>query len=350
MSLSVDIVKRYRDFTLEVKFEAGSESMGLLGASGCGKSVTLKCIAGIEKPDAGFISINGRTVFDSKRGIHLPPQKRAAGYLFQHYALFPTLTVGENLNIVLRARGVKRQARAARIEAMLTRLRMEAFSERMPGQLSGGQQQRAAMARMLIAEPDILMLDEPLSALDSYLRHEIEEELMEMLDGFPGTVLLVSHSRDEIYRICDSVAVLDRGSVSKIGETQEVFRNPETVAAARLTGCKNIVEAYRESDDLLYVPSWGTRLRTARPVPYGTTHVGIRAHHVVPVDSPDAANSFAGHVERWIHDPFGETVRIGIDSGPGTGHILAKAGFGGSFNANAKYFAISPEYVEALRD
>ena len=350
MSLSVDIVKRYRDFTLEVKFEAGGERMGLLGASGCGKSLTLKCIAGIEKPDEGFILIDGKTVFNSKCGVNLPPQRRGAGYLFQHYALFPTLTVGGNLDIVLRARGVGRRARADRIEAMLTRLRMESFTDRMPWQLSGGQQQRAAMARMLITEPSVLMLDEPFSALDSFLRHEIEEELMEILDGFPGTVLLVSHSRDEIYRICGSMAVLDRGRVSKIGETQEVFRNPETVAAARLTGCKNIVEAYRESNDSLCVPSWGMRLRTARAVPYGTTHVGIRAHHVVPVDSTEAINSFAGHVEKVIREPFGETVRIRIDSGLGTGHVIAKTGSGNSFNAAAKHFAVAPENIEALRD
>jgi len=348
MSLVVDIVKKFHEFTLEVAFQAENGRLGLLGASGCGKSVTLKCIAGIEEPDEGFISINGRTVFDSKRGINLPPQRRAAGYLFQHYALFPTLSVRENLNIVLRAHRVERKIRAARIADMLTRLRMEAFSDRLPSQLSGGQQQRAAMARMLIAEPDILMLDEPLSALDSYLRHEIEDELMEMLDGFLGTVLLVSHSRDEIYRICNNMAVLDQGRVSKIGETKDVFRNPGTVAAARLTGCKNIVEACREGEALLDVPAWGVKLRTAQSVPFGTTHVGIRAHHVEAVDSLDAVNAFAGHVERWIHDPFGETVRIGIDSGPGTGHVLAKTGSGNTFNGNAKYFAVAPENIEAL--
>lgn len=350
MSLTVDIVKKYREFTLAVQFQAENERLGLLGASGCGKSVTLKCIAGIENPDEGFIAIDGRTVFDSKRGINLPPQQRGTGYLFQHYALFPTMTVGRNLDIVLRAHGVDRRTRGVRIDEILTKLRMESFLNRMPSQLSGGQQQRAAMARMLITDPDILMLDEPLSALDSFLRHEIEDQLMEMLEEFAGTVLFVSHSRDEIFRICSRLAVLDKGHVSTIGETQQVFRNPETVSAARLTGCKNIEKACSEGVDSLYVPAWNIRLKTLGPVPPGTTHVGVRAHHVLPVESLDTVNAFAGHVDKVIREPFGETARIRMGTGTSGGTLVAKTVAGLSFNAEAKFFTIAPEDVETLRD
>ena len=170
MSLEVNITKKLDGFTLHVNFAARSTATAILGASGCGKSMTLRCIAGIVKPDAGRIVLDGRVLFDSAQHIDLPPQQRGVGLLFQNYALFPNMTVEQNVLCGLKAE--KTSARKARCAEMLQAMRLESLAKRYPAQLSGGQQQRTALARILVGRPKILMLDEPFSALDSYLREE----------------------------------------------------------------------------------------------------------------------------------------------------------------------------------
>ena len=171
MSLEVNITKKLDGFTLRAEFTAGSTATALLGASGCGKSMTLRCIAGIVKPDAGRIVLDGRVLFDSEQHIDLPPQQRGVGLLFQNYALFPNMTVEQNILCGLKAEKDK-AVRRERCAEMLRAMRLEALAKRYPAQLSGGQQQRTALARILVGRPRILMLDEPFSALDSYLREE----------------------------------------------------------------------------------------------------------------------------------------------------------------------------------
>lgn len=170
MSLYVDITLHYDNFHLDIQFEtAEQEILGLLGASGSGKSLTLQCIAGVIKPDAGRIVYKDRVLFDSKKRIHLPPQQRRIGYLFQNYALFPHMTVKQNIATGLSA--IKNQKRKQiLLEDMIRRLRLQGLEKHKPHQLSGGQQQRTAIARMLVSDPAILLLDEPFSALDSFLR------------------------------------------------------------------------------------------------------------------------------------------------------------------------------------
>lgn len=303
MSLSVDIRKKLKGFTLDVTFDAGDERMGILGASGCGKSMTLKCVAGIETPDSGRIVIDGVTVFDSSRKINLPPQNRHTGYLFQNYALFPTMTVSDNIGITLAAFSAKR--RRATVGETLSRMRLEGLVGRYPAQLSGGQQQRVALARMLVSNPRILMLDEPFSALDSFLRAQMETGLLDSLAGFTGTVLYVSHNRDEVWRLCGRMAVLDEGRLAAIGDKRDIFRNPGTVAAARLTGCKNIAPAFRSGERRISIPDWGLELATAEAVQADITHAGIRSHHIARTLAGDAANAFSFNLERLIESPFG---------------------------------------------
>ncbi len=173
MSLEVNVTKRFDGFTLHAAFTAGDTATALLGASGCGKSMTLRCIAGIVRPDEGRIVLDGRVLFDSTQGIDLPPQQRNVGLLFQNYALFPNMTVEQNILSALKKEKDPAARRAACAEA-LRAMRLEELAKRLPGALSGGQQQRAALARILAAKPRILMLDEPFSALDSYLREEVE--------------------------------------------------------------------------------------------------------------------------------------------------------------------------------
>ena len=180
MSLVVDIHKRLGAFHLDVAFEAGNGITCLLGPSGCGKSYTLKCIAGIERPDSGHISLDGRVLFDSERKIDLPPQKRQVGYLFQNYALFPNMTVAQNIRCGLH-REKDKAVREQRLREMLRLMRLEGLEKHRPYQLSGGQAQRVALARILVSEPQLLMLDEPFSALDSHLRDLLKIELRQEL-------------------------------------------------------------------------------------------------------------------------------------------------------------------------
>ena len=308
MSILIDIRKQYRDFSLNVSFSAGDGRTGLLGASGCGKSLTLKCIAGIEKPDSGFIEINGKTVFDSENGINLAPQLRNTGYLFQSYALFPTMTVGENIGIVCTdATGAGRKSK---VRELLERFKIAELSARYPYQLSGGQQQRVALARMLASDPEVILLDEPLSALDSFLRRQVEEELSTSLSRYPGSIVFVSHDRDEVFRFCEKMIILDGGSIAREGQRDEVFADPQTVPAARLTGCKNIAPAKKTGERRIAVPSWGLILETDKPVPDGITHAGIRAHHIRPAENTDTVNCFNFGVESRREAPFSVTEYV----------------------------------------
>lgn len=221
MSLYVDIEKNCGDFCLKVKLEAEKEVLGLLGASGCGKSMTLKCIAGIEKPDRGIIRLDDKVFFDAKRHINLPVQKRRVGYLFQDYALFPNMTVLQN---ILCGAGEKEKA----LE-YVRRFYLEGLENLYPMQLSGGQKQRTAMARMLSGEPEILMLDEPFSALDNYLKTQLERELLGQIKEFGKTVLFVSHDRNEAYRMTNRIAVMETGSIVEVQSRKDLFEHPETL-------------------------------------------------------------------------------------------------------------------------
>ena len=282
MAITVHIRKQLKDFELKVDFELESGCMGLLGASGCGKSMTLKCIAGIETPDSGRITLNGRVLFDSGRKINVSPQKRKVGYLFQQYALFPHMTVRQNVEAGLSGAGKKfssRQEKNEYITGLLEQFHIPELADALPGRLSGGQQQRVALARIIASDPDILLLDEPFSALDSYLREQLLQEMKGMLGStYQKDVLMVSHSRDEIYQMCPRMAIMCPGGIEIAGSTKELFRNPVTVGAARLTGCKNLSRAEILSDHELYAIDWGVRLHVADVIAEGVTHVGLRAH------------------------------------------------------------------------
>ena len=277
MSIFVDVHKKLGTFQLDVGFELGRGVLGLLGASGSGKSKTLQCITGIETPDSGRIVINGRSLFDSEKNINLKTQERRVGYLFQNYALFPNMTVEQNI-----ACGVHTlRDKAKRVKAvgeMIERMQLAGLERSKPAQISGGQQQRVALARILVNEPDILLLDEPFSALDSYLTEQLMTELNTLLAQFPKDVIVVTHSRDEAYQLCDRIAILVKGRLDVIGETKQLFHDPETCAGAELTGCKNIVGARKVGDTKVFVPDWGVTFDVGRSIRDGLCAIGIRAH------------------------------------------------------------------------
>lgn len=304
MALSVDIRKKMGDFQLEVQFEAEQETLALLGASGCGKSVTLRCIAGILTPDEGKIILDGETLFDSAARINLPPQKRNVGYLFQQYALFPNMTVRQNIAAAV----WDKQQRKAVTAEKLRQFRLEEVADRRPGQISGGQQQRTALARILASEPKAILLDEPFSALDSYLKYQLEVELAQTLEQFPGTVLWVSHDRGEVFRNCRRVCVLDQGASQGTFTLRELFHEPVTEAAARLSGCKNYADAIPEGTTVL-LPEWGLKLDCGKEISADICRVGIRAHHVTMAEA-ESPGAFPCSVQRVIQDVFTTIVLL----------------------------------------
>lgn len=302
MSLEVTIAKRFEGFTLHADFAAGNTAAAILGASGCGKSMTLRCIAGVVKPDSGRIVLDGRVLFDSEKGIDLPPQQRNVGLLFQNYALFPNMTVEQNILCALK-KEKDPAARKAACGSALRAMRLEELAHRLPSELSGGQQQRAALARILAGRPRILMLDEPFSALDSYLREEVEGEVGSLLANFDGTALLVTHDRDEAYRLCREMIVMDSGEVLRAGTTKEVFADPRRLTAARLTGCKNILPCVRVDEHHVRLTGWERELTVALPVPEGCCAVGIRAHDFAP-EAADGENRMPVQVGASSENPF----------------------------------------------
>lgn len=321
MSLYVDIEKRYGKFHLKMQFESGNEVLSLLGASGCGKSLTLKCIAGVETPDRGRIVLDGRVLFDSEKRINLPPQKRKVGYLFQQYALFPNMTVYQNI-----AAGIRKERKAgidtgAVIREMLESLGLEGVENKYPRQLSGGQQQRVALARILVNEPDILLLDEPFSALDSHLRFRLEQQVRDIIHRFGKSVVLVSHNRDEVFRLTDTIAVVADGQVETFGDKHDVFATPQTKNAAILTGCKNVAAAKPLDEHQLFVKDWNMTLQVKEEIA-SVSHVGIRMKYIRSF--PDCSkkdcqteNVFSCRVVEVIENPFSYTVMLVREDAPG---------------------------------
>lgn len=313
MSISVDIEKKLGGFTLRLAFEAGDETLALLGESGCGKSMTLGCIAGIVRPDRGRIAVDGVTLFDSERGVDLSPQKRRMGLLFQNYALFPNMTVLENIRTgAKRERDKAKRARA--VETVMDSFGLGELASRYPHQLSGGQQQRAALARILVSAPMALLLDEPFSALDSHLRFRLEREVRAVIREFGKTVLLVSHDRDEVFRMADSIAVMHAGGIEVCGGRAEVFANPKTRAGAVLTGCKNISRLTRWEGNRAWAEDWGMSLE----LPEGAgecEYVGIRMHDLRP---GPGENSFRCRVVEEIENPFSYAIML---LAPGEGNV-----------------------------
>ena len=208
MSLIVDIEKDFGSFYLKANIKQEKGVLGFLGESGCGKSMTLKCIAGIVKPDRGRIVLNGRVLFDSEKKINLQPQERKVGYLFQNYALFPHMTIKENIEIGLS--NLSKEDKDKVVKEHLTKMKLEGFENRYPHQLSGGQQQRIAFARALACNPEILLLDEPFSALDYQTRLMVNDDVYKIIKNENKTAILVTHDISEAIAMSDRIAVLSK--------------------------------------------------------------------------------------------------------------------------------------------
>lgn len=310
MSLEVSIKKGFGSFTLDVSFSAGDETLGFLGESGCGKSLTMRCIAGIETPDEGRIVVNDRVFFDSEQRINLTPQERKTALLFQNYMLFPNLTVAQNVAAGIE-RSVSKGDRDATVQRELKRFGLEGFDGRYPSQLSGGQQQRVALARMLAARPGILMLDEPFSALDAHLKEVLEQNLVSLFDAFEGTILYVSHDIDESLRFCDRIAVVDAGRIVEMDRGRELVNRPQSVAGLKLSGCKNAPAAVYAGPHAVHVPPWGIDVHTAQEVPRDVKCLGLRAFYVERAEGP-GENCYRVRVDRVSDARFERMALLGF--------------------------------------
>lgn len=311
MGLYVDIEKKFSGFTLKVKFDGDLEALGLLGASGSGKSMTLRCIAGLEKPDEGLIILNGRVLFDSEKGINLPCRKRKIGVLFQNYALFPNMTVEDNIGFALEGRS--KAERSMIVRHMIKMVKLSGMEERYPSQLSGGQQQRVAMARALAIGPEALLLDEPFSALDDHLRSHMIRQLLDILSDYHGVTMFVTHNMEEAYRVCNKLVVLKDGRVEAQEHKEKLFGIPPTVAAARLTGCKNFSAAKYSGRNELEAVDWGIKLKTQNQLGKDISCMGIRAHYIRMASDNDRDNVFKCWVCFTSESPFRMTVYLSIE-------------------------------------
>ena len=332
MSLEVAIEKNVPGFRLAVEFSADGAPLGLLGPSGSGKTMTLRAIAGLETPDRGRIVLNERVLFDSAQRINVPARDRRIGLLFQNYALFPHLTVSGNVAFGLRR--FPEAERKRRIADQIAAVHLDDLAGRYPATLSGGEQQRVALARALAIEPAALLLDEPFSALDTYLRSALERQLREVLGDYSGSTLYVSHNLEESYRVCENLVVLANGKVAARGPKEEIFRHPPTLEVARVTGCKNFSKVRLLPDGRVEATDWNCALRVAQKSTKPPAHIAIRAHHIRVRSAPNAAlenseNTFPCWLAAMTETPFRVTLEL---------RVGALAGAAGDFQLQAEVF------------
>lgn len=313
--LVVDIDKKLPGFELQVSFSSEQEPLGMLGGSGAGKSMILRCIAGIETPTSGRIVLNGRVLFDSERRINLPSRDRKIGFLVQNYALFPHMTVAQNIAFGL-PKGLSANSVRVQVEAQLLAVQLQGLGDRYPHQLSGGQQQRVALARALASQPEALLLDEPFSALDTHLRSQLEQQMIATLRLYPGVTLFVTHNLDEAYRICPKLLVLEQGKAVHYGSKQEIFQRPATFSVAQLTGCKNFSQAIAKSSHEVDAIAWNCTLQVKEPIPESLSYLGIRAHQISFTHDPNQDNTFPCWLTSTIETPHRMTLFLKLHSSP----------------------------------
>jgi molybdate transport system permease protein len=293
----------------------------------------LRCIAGVETPTQGRIVLNGRTLFDDRQQINLPSSKRKVSLVFQNYALFPHMTVAQNIAFGLQH--LSQPLRRQRVAEYLALVQLQntapseggSFASRYPHQLSGGQQQRVALARALATEPEVLLLDEPFSALDTYLRSQMEQQLVATLSNYRGVTLFVTHNLEEAYRICDLLLVMSAGTAIAHDAKQRIFEHPQTVRVAQLTGCKNFSRAVVKEDHVVDALDWGIPLQVLEAIPDRLTDIGIRAHQIHITTNPHGDNTYPAWLAATSETPHRITLFLKFNTpsiSPADYHVQAE--------------------------
>ncbi|GDZ94975.1 molybdate ABC transporter, inner membrane subunit [Planktothrix agardhii CCAP 1459/11A] len=328
--LLVDIEKQLANFKLKVAFTSGQETLGILGGSGSGKSMTLRCLAGVETPTRGRIVLNGRTLFDADQQINLPCHQRRVSLVFQNYALFPHLTIAQNIAFGLDH--LPKLLRQQQVTQQLTIMELEGLGDRFPHQISGGQQQRVALARALAIEPELLLLDEPFSALDTHLRSQMEQQLLATLTSYRGITLFVTHNLEEAYRLCANLMVMSGGLAIASGTKHQIFEHPQTVRVAQLTGCKNFSRAVIQGANSVTATDWDVTLQVLEAIPNSLTNIGIRAHQIkitTNSDFPDTVgdNTYPCWLAATSETPHHTTLFLKFNATPASSqdyHVQAE--------------------------
>lgn len=304
--LEVRVKRKLPGFNLDVAFSVNQEILAILGPSGSGKTMTLQCIAGLVRPEEGYVKLNDKVLLDSANGINLPAQMRRVGFVFQNYALFPHLTVNQNIGYGIRhlpAADVK-----DRVSELLDKMNIQRLGDRYPRQLSAGQQQRVAVARALAPEPEVLLLDEPFSALDSLVKERLQLELQALQRFYKGIILFVTHDLAEGYKLSTKIAVFESGHIVQHDHKERVVSCPTNHTVARLVGFKNLMEGridhIKDSEALVHVPELGGPVRSfispnqSLAVGQHVT-VGIRPEYIQFRDKP-GENTFLCTMDRVV--------------------------------------------------
>ena len=306
LSLEVNIQKQLPNFLLDVAFkiDRATSPLGILGVSGSGKTTLLRCIAGLETPDRGIIVLNRRILFNSAKGINLSPQERQVGLVWQNYALFPHLSVGENIAFGMSSNSSQVEIKQE-IDRQLQQVELTAFERRSPQQLSGGEKQRVALARALASQPQITLLDEPCSALDTNLKARLLHLLQQRLHSYLGLTLYITHNLREAYDLCPQLLIIDRGKAIAFGSRTAIFERPPNLATASLIGCQNISPARMISSNTVSALAWRCSLQVDSAISSNLAYIGIHAHHLAFVDAP-RVNVFPS----WLANYQSSTDRI----------------------------------------
>lgn len=324
MSLDARVQLGRGNFSLDLSLDAADgDTIGLLGPNGSGKSTTLRCLAGLDAPQTGRIDIAGVTVVDTTRGIDLPPEQRSVGFVFQDYLLFPHMSVLDNVAFGLRARGEARQSAERRAREWLDRLEIGDLASRKPGRLSGGQAQRVALARALVIEPDLLLLDEPLAALDAGTRASVRSLLRRHLADFHGAVVMVTHDPMDAMVLADRVVVLEDGHAVQAGTPGDVARRPESSYVAQLVGV-NMLRGHAH-DGVVDLDSGG-EIRIANVAISGPVIVALRPEAIsVHLQHPEgsARNVWQSRVSSL--EARGDLVRLEVEGPPALTAVITPA-------------------------
>jgi molybdate transport system ATP-binding protein len=358
--LEVSVKKILPGFKLDISFSVDQEILAVMGPSGSGKTMTLQCIAGLTHPDEGFIKLNDKILYDSASKTNLSPQMRKVGIVFQNYALFPHITVYENI-----AYGIcdlPKPEIKDRVFHLLEKMNIRELSQRYPRQLSGGQQQRVALARALAPEPEILLLDEPFSALDTQVKERLEIELLSLQNFYKGNILMVTHNLTEGYKMASKIAIFDSGLILQCDSKQKVIGSPANHKAARLTGVRNLFKGtiidIAEKQVLVIIPELEDKVRidlkgTMNLILNQSVTVGIRPEYIHLSDNP-VENTLRCVVDRMIEGISSIDCFFYLQGKAGARHwieaILSKSDGERICTGQEYYLHLHPEHLNIFSD